>query len=266
MGSMLKAWRRWLVVVFLASAASAQAAPLRFLTHELPPMNFATSGGISGFSVELVRELMKRTGIDGPIEMMPFVRAYRTALDSPNTVVFFTSRTAEREQLFAWVGPIANVRNEFFVRRGSNIKIEQMADLRRAKAILVHRGSNNEQSLRRLGFNNLELVNRPEDAVRLMANTAHADSLGFITSMVVPETLKKYGLAPDLIKPVFLAHQLQAYLAFSLKTPANVVERFQDALDKMKRDGSFDTLYHKWLPLDTPPGITPEAAIDRLAH
>jgi polar amino acid transport system substrate-binding protein len=38
------------------------------------------------------------------------------------------------------------------------------------------------------------------------------------------------------------------YLAFSRKTPDEVVRRWQAALDDLKKDGTFARLFAKWLP------------------
>ena len=39
-----------------------------------------------------------------------------------------------------------------------------------------------------------------------------------------------------------------AYIAFSPSTPDSVILNWQQALDSMKRDGSFALIYSRWLP------------------
>lgn len=250
--------------IAIANAAPA-SPPLQFITHELAPLNFSDNGKPVGFCVDLVRELSKRTGTQAPIMMMPFVRGYHTATTTPNVGLFFTTRTADREALFSWVGPIATTRNDFFVRADSALKVDSVDDLRKVKTILVHRGSHNEQALVRLGFKNVVPFNRPEEGVRLLAENLYADAVLLLTSAAVPQALKKYKLDQNAVKPVFLARKLQGFIAFSKGTPPDVVERYQSELDGMKRDGSFDALHLKWMPTESPPGIKPEPNIDNLA-
>ncbi len=255
-----------LLLAGLQGLALAAPPPLQFITHELPPLNFSDNGKPAGFCVDLVRELSLRAGVRAPVSIMPFARAYVVATSTPNVALFFTSRSSEREALFSWVGPIANVRSDFYVRADSAIVVNKLDDLRAVKAIITHRGSHNEEALKRLGFKNVVAVNRPEEAVRMLAENLYGDAALLITSAVVPQSLKKYGQPPNAIKPVYLARKLQGFIAFSKGTPADVVARFQAALDGMKRDGSFDALQQKWLIADAAVGNKPEQDIDNLAR
>ena len=63
---MAKCINRWLCVLLVVLCAPVEAQ-LRLLTEDAPPMSFLREGEPSGFSVEVVRALLARTGdsVDG---------------------------------------------------------------------------------------------------------------------------------------------------------------------------------------------------------
>ena len=81
-------------------------AELRLLTEQAPPTSFLRDGQPEGYAVEVVRELIRRTGSQARIELLPWTRAYFLAKSEADTGLFSVVRTAEREALFQWVGPI----------------------------------------------------------------------------------------------------------------------------------------------------------------
>jgi polar amino acid transport system substrate-binding protein len=238
--------------------ASADATAIQFFTHEFPPFNFTRNGEITGLAADVVRELQRRNNIQAPFEVVPFVRGYMTATSTPDVALFFVTRDAQREKLFQWVGPIANVPTNFYARSGATVKISSMDDARRAPVIFVQRSGHPEQLLNKLGFSNLHVTNSVSDEIRMMLLPGNENTLALVVSAVVPNTLKQLGLPADTLQPIYEVDKLQGYIAFSKGTAPTVVAQFQKALDDMKRDGTFGVIYAKWFPHDKPPGIKPE--------
>lgn len=243
-------------------AASADAPQLQFITHEFPPLNFNQNGEVAGLAADVVRELQRRNDMHAPFAMMPFSRAYMMALTTPNVVLFFATRDTEREKLFQWVGPIANVSASFYAPSGSSIKIDSLSDAKRIQAIIVQLGGHPEQTLRKLGFTNLRAVNSTRDAIRLLLLPENKNALALLTSVVVPDTLNQLELPADAIQPIYTLDKLQAYVAVSKGTSPAVVRDLQKTLDDMKRDGTFATIHAKWLPHEKPPGVKPDPNVD----
>lgn len=100
--------RRWLSALALGLLLPVQspAEPLRLYTEEYPPINFSDAGEPAGLSVELVRELARRSGLPITVTVVAWARAYGEARTRPDTGVFVAVRTVEHEPLFQWVGPI----------------------------------------------------------------------------------------------------------------------------------------------------------------
>ncbi|WP_414718884.1 substrate-binding periplasmic protein [Sulfuricella sp.] len=71
----------------------------------------------------------------------------------------------------------------------------------------------------------------------------------------IPAALKKIGSSMDDVKNAFTMSTDLVYIAFSKGTSPELVARWQDTLDEMKRDGTFAKIYATWLPAEIPPGI-----------
>jgi len=241
--------------------AAGNSAPLQFLTHEFAPMNYTENGEVVGLCTDIVKELQRRTGLTASFTMLPWPRAYKIASSSPNVAIFFIAQTEDRRPLFDWVGPIVNVPAGFYAKTGSTLRLENVADAKKAKMIIVHHESHLEEILIKLGFTNLLSVNSPEDAVRILM-LSDDDTLMLLTSAPVHLILKKHGYPDNAIKEIMVARRSQGYLGISKGTPPDVAKRMQKALDDMKRDRTFDKLYQKWLPNEVAPGLVAEAEFD----
>jgi polar amino acid transport system substrate-binding protein len=61
------------------------------------------------------------------------------------------------------------------------------------------------------------------------------------------------GVPVSAFEPVLPIAEALQFLAFSLDTSDDVVQRCQKALDEMKADGMFARIYKRWLPAAVPP-------------
>jgi ABC-type amino acid transport substrate-binding protein len=99
-------------LAFIGLTTPLYASPiddLNFYTEQYPPYNMKVGGEKQGISIEILREVLDaadtKKGISD-VEVVPWARGYKTALNKPDTVLFSTTRTAAREDKFIWVGPI----------------------------------------------------------------------------------------------------------------------------------------------------------------
>jgi polar amino acid transport system substrate-binding protein len=116
------------------------------------------------------------------------------------------------------------------------------------------------QLLEKLGFTNLEPVPKPETMVKMAVNGRAP--LMFVGNVTLPDLLEKAEAKRSDVELLYTVTSIQTYIAFSLGTPKEVVTAWQGALDAMKRDGSYNAIYAKWLPGETPTKIKPDPAIN----
>jgi polar amino acid transport system substrate-binding protein len=238
---------------FAASAQATQAAGLKILTEESPPLNFIKDGEITGLATEVVQEVRKRTGTSGKIRLVAWQEGYQALSEQPDVALFSTVMTAERKPLFQWVGPLAVLDTNLYALKGSGIAIANLDDARKVDRIATVAKYYSDQILAKEGFTNTQSYPNREATVRALLDGKV--QLLASSNLGMPAALKKMGGSMDDVETAFTLSTDLFYIAFSKGTSPQRVARWQDALDEMKRDGSFAKIYAKWLPAENPPGI-----------
>ncbi|WP_068824805.1 substrate-binding periplasmic protein [Pseudomonas sp. BMS12] len=250
---------RWLGCLFaLCLVGVCRGETLQLYTEEYPPLNFAREGRPTGMAVDLVRELLERTGDGARISLVPWARAYREAQGEAGSGVFVTMRTTERESLFKWVGPVAVVITSFYALKDSGIAIESLEQAATLESIAVPRQWYSYQELRSRGLDNLYVVSGPRQMMDMLRH--RRVPVVVADNVTLANLLALGGLRPEDVEPLHGFLRSEAYIAFSPATDDRVIAKWQQALDSMKVDGSFALIYRRWLPgpeipaglLDTP--------------
>lgn len=236
-----------------AQAAAAETTGLKILTAENPPLNFIKDSEITGLATEVVGELVKRTGTGGKIRLVAWPKGYQALLEQPNIALFSTVMTSERKNLFQWVGPLVVQDTNLYALKGSRIEIANLDQARKVNRIATVTKYYSEQMLKQEGFTNTQSYPDRETTVRRLLDGTVQLLASSNTEM--PAALKKTGTSMDDVKNAFTVSTDLVYIAFSKGTSPELVARWQDALDEMKRDGTFAQIYARWLPGEIPPGI-----------
>lgn len=249
-------WASRLLLAGFILNTPAWSASLRLLTEESAPFNFTQDGRLTGLFVEVVQEIQRRLGNKDQIESIPWARGYRLALTEPNVVLFSTARNPEREHRFQWVGPVQTSICSLFAKRGASMQVASLSDAKAASSILVPREWDAYDHLINLGFTNLAQTNTPEQMVKMLL--VGRAPLMFTMRTGIRGLLERAGAGTDEVEEVYIAYKAQSYIAFSQKAPPEIVRQWQQALNKMKEDGSFAAIYERWLPGERPPDMKPD--------
>jgi polar amino acid transport system substrate-binding protein len=224
---------RALLLLLALYAGAASAAGLRLLTESYPPFNMMQDNNqIGGLSTEIVRELFRRAGESYTIEIMPWIRAFNTAVLENNTCVYSTTRTDNREHQFKWVGPLLS--NPWVLYAGpASPKIGLNIESVRRYKIGGYNGDAVAQSLIARGFN-VELT--PSDDLnprKLMAGRIDFWATGKYLGNYL---LKQQNLSQ--IKPVMVFNTAFMYLACNLHVDDKTIFHLNMVLQDMQQDGS----------------------------
>ena len=233
--------------VGMTMALSVSAQSLNILCENDPPLQFRdVKGNLSGYTVELVREIQKRVGNQDEIKMVPWARGYNMIQKYPNVVLFQMSRSPEREKLFNWVGPVHELVYGLYARADSEITLSSFEEAKTVRSIGVYREDIRHQMLVRAGFTNLAVANdNSANVVQLMRGLI--DLLATSSTTYAEEALAS-GFKPSDLKLVLPLHTSQNYQAMSKDMPPKVVESWNAALEAMRNDGSVDKLSRKYFP------------------
>lgn len=234
-----------------------KTAQLTIYCEEDQPREFLTKdGALSGMSVEIVREIQKRVGNTDQIKMVPWARGYTEIQNQPNVVLFSMARNAERNTMFQWVGPIDEISYAFYAKSGSPIVIKSLEDAKKVKSIGVIKNEIRELFLKKAGFTNLvEADDTAQNYKKLV--TGRIDLLPASSDPTELESkTKEIGLKATDFKNVYVFTKTQLYVAMSKETSANLVKSWNEALDAMKADGTYEKIFRKYFPQKALPGPT----------
>jgi polar amino acid transport system substrate-binding protein len=241
-----------LLALLLGSQTAHASAGISVVTEELPPYNMTVDGKLTGMGTEVVQAVLDELGEAARIQSMPWARAYDIALNSENVLIYSIARTPRREALFKWVGVIAPTRWYLFSLPGTQFDLKSLEDARKYQIATVKEDVG-EQYLISKGFvvgRNLQSSNKYEHNYQKLkagrvdlwiSNELNAHYLvrqasGNPNETAVPQlNLDDLGGANGL------------YMAFSRNTPDEVVERFRQALKRVRADGRYDAIAAKWL-------------------
>ncbi|MCU1718268.1 substrate-binding periplasmic protein [Pseudomonas sp. 5P_3.1_Bac2] len=236
----------WLLMcVCLLVARSALAAELQMLTEDYRPLSYMDNGKPTGMAVNVVEQLMKRTGDAAKIEIMPWTRGYYRAQHEANTALFATVRTPRREALFQWVGPITLGETGIYTRRGSGLQLRSLADVERLGTIAVPKQWYSYEYLSEMGVRGLYGVPTPQHMVRMFKYGRIAVLVA--NNMVLEEMLAQQGMRSADVELQFTFIDNNSYIAFSKGTDTAVVQRWQMALQGLIEDGTLARIHHQWL-------------------
>ena len=230
--------------MFLLAAHSALSSELTILTENLPPLNYLENDVLVGPSVEIVKEIQRRVGSNEPIQVYPWARAYKIALEEKNVILFGMTYTKVREDKFKWVGPIATKRDILVAKKGSGIKINSLEDAKKVKRIGTLRDDTREHLLKSHGFTNLESVSDEQLNAKKLA-------LGRIDlwAIKIPGLRTVCDLAGvdyTEFEEVYHLREIDLMIAFSKKTSDSILQKWRDAFNEMVADGTIARIHNKW--------------------
>jgi len=222
------------------TASATAAVKLKIYTENSPPANYLDKGQLKGMSVDIVREILYRLNLPDDIQAVPWARGYTLALTQPNIALFSTTRLPQREKLFKWVGPLYSQTWGFYAKRDSTIQVSSMAQAKTVSRIGTYYKDAKEQYLRANGFLNLVSTNKNLSNIRhIMDGTI---DLWVSSDFNMPYLARQAGLDPAQFKLVFPFKNVQNYIAFSNQTSDFMVDLWQQTLDNIKQDGTYDRL------------------------
>ena len=241
------------LLVLLATAIvylpNTFAAKITVVTEEMPPYNFKDekSRSITGMSTEIVKEILRRSHLDYSIELYPWAKSYRLAQDNPNVAIYSIARSADREKKFKWVGAVA-LRTVYLykLKDRTDLNVKKLDDLKPYKLGGIRDGVRTQYLVDR-GFTVETVSDDANNIIKLQTKKIDAFPADELALAALSEKHGfDYGSMEKLMKLDEVSGSL--YLAFSLKTPDETVEKCRAALESMKKDGVFDRLAAKWQP------------------
>lgn len=239
---------RGLWILAWAFGTSALATDFDIVTENHPPVQFEAQGEVKGSATQIVRLLLSRAQLSGRIRVMPWARAFKTALGDENVLIYSMLRSAAREAHFHWIGPVARVNPSLLkLSKRQDIQVSRLSD---AKPYLIGimRDSYAHDYLLKLGFSekdSMHLMGTVSEQVRLFAN-GKVDLL-LTDPLVVRQKLNALGYAHlglDTVLPI-PEKARDLYLAASINTEKGKLKQLRQAWEVLIKQPEYSHLYRQ---------------------
>lgn len=240
-------------LALLSVVSEAVSSPrIEVVTEELPPYNMTVLGRVTGLSTEIVQAVMRHAGVEAPVQVMPWARAYDRALTVPNVLIYSIVRTPEREAAFQWVGEIAPMKWYLFSLAERPVHLKSLDEARGHQIAAVNMDVGQQYLISR-GFKpgfEVQSTNRYETNYQML-KVDHVE-LWISNELNALYLTRRNGEDPAkaLIRSLEL-HELNGEgginMAFSNGTPAPLVASFRQGLAAIKADGTYDAIVRHWL-------------------
>jgi polar amino acid transport system substrate-binding protein len=211
-------------------------------------LQYYENGESKGPSIEILQAILKEAQFEAKVEFMPWVRAFATASNNPNTLILSMIKTPERENDFHWLIKVSNLTRVFI---SLTSKPENYVDnIRQAKQKLVAivKGSAGYKELTLHGFSehkNLYVVPEGELEVTLLENgrvdLVYGDPVN-VNNVLKNRGRSDVGISYKEIEP---ENQRSSYIAISKTTDLKIVNRLQQAARKFEKTAEYAQLLIK---------------------
>ena len=241
-----------LILLISFSLFASKTQNIKIYTEHYPPYNMKSiSGKLKGSSVEVLKAVLKELNSTQTIQnvkLRSWTKSYKIAKKRKNTMVFSTTRTKSRENLFKWVGPIATTTVGVLAPKNKKIIIDKISNFNRYKigvvlddvgeALLLEANVDKSnfsyvkgedainQSFTKLEENKIDMF-----AYNLNVAFANAEMEGF--------DISKYEI-------IYTLKVGELYFAFNKNTDDKVIKQWQNALDMVKENGTYEKIQSKY--------------------
>lgn len=237
----------FILFTILSGHVFGEDQSLQILTEEWAPFNYQENGVLTGFSTEIVKQILARLGRNEPIQVNPGSRSIYILDNEPYAMFFSLYRTEEREAKYHWVGPLASGSISFYKRKGDALDVNSLEDAKRVRSVSCRYAGLIPGLLEELGFDNLDNTAKDSYNVYEKILLGRNDLAISDTEPGVRYVLKKLGYPLDsLTRTPVVIFDADLYIAFSKDTPDEEINQWQILLDEMKADGTYDKIADKY--------------------
>ena len=240
-----------IILGVILTIPQALAVQLNIVTEHLPPYQFKENKNITGFASEIIKAALATTPYNYTINIYPWSRAYNMALKKENTCIYSIARNQERENSFKWVAPIAKTTTYFIgLTKNKSIKLNTLADAKNYVTAVI-KNDITHQFLVFKGFKEFEhffVVNSTDSLLKLLTRRKNIDLI-LVDDLTLTYRAKLIGEDPKKYS-AFIPLQkspLVFYLACSNLTDDKIVKNLENAIDKIKKNGTYRKIIHHWL-------------------
>lgn len=223
-----------------------RAGEYQVVTEEWAPYNYQENSQLTGMTTEIVRAIMALTGDDFEVLLQPSMRATQVLRTRSKTIMFSLFRTAERESLYKWVGPIVEESIHAY-QLASTPPVNSLEQLLHAPQITTRHAGLVPQMLQSLGFKNLDKSATESKLLYRMLLAGRTNIIVGDTDAGVAYYSRQLNIAPGTLRKIPIElYRSSLYIAFSLDSDDEVVAAWAKALEQLRRSGEVERIQRRY--------------------
>jgi len=243
MQNFYKLFSKIAIFVMIALPISASySEPLEVVTENWRPYNYEEAGVVKGVSTQIVKKILDNSDINYTINVYPWARSYKMALEKENILIYTIIRIPQREKLFKWVCPLGKggTTSLYRLKSQKNVHIETIADAKKYY-IITNLNSMDHIWLKENGFTKLQIPSAVENALKMIFGK-RAPLIAF-DSTVMQKECQNAGYDPgDLVKVIQL-FKTPPYMALSKQTSDKIFQQLKNSYDQLNKSHKINLEY-----------------------
>jgi polar amino acid transport system substrate-binding protein len=235
------------VLFFLLLGTLARAEQYQIVTEEWAPYNYQENGQLTGMNTEIVRAIMALTGDDFEIVVLPSMRTTHMLQTRPKTIMYSMFRTAEREALYKWAGPLVEESIHPYQLANAPQPVTSLEQLLHAPRITTRHAGLVPKMLESMGFNNLDKTATTSMQLYRMLLADRTDIIVGDTDAGVAYYSRRLNIAPGTLRRIPLElYRASLYIAFSRDSDDKLVARWASALEQLRHSGELARIQRRY--------------------
>jgi len=231
----------------LLSGTVVRAEQYQVVTEEWAPYNYQENNQLTGMTTEIVRAIMALTGDDFEMVLLPSMRTTRTLSSRPKTIMYSLFRTAQREPLYKWVGPVVEDSIHAY-QLASSPPVNSLEQLLHAPQITTRHAGLMPDMLQSLGFNNLDKSAAENLQLYRMLLAGRTPIIVGDTDAGVAYYSRQLHIAPGTLRQIPIElYRSTLYIAFSRDCDDKLVAAWASALEQLRQSGELARIQRRYL-------------------
>lgn len=235
-----------LIVIFMIPVNLTGAEKIIFAVADFPPYQYVENGASAGICPDIVREISKQLGFEVEFQQLPWKRALRDVTRGDITGLVAVYKTEERAGFLYFTSEtILTVKNIIIAKKGSNIKVSSLDDLKNKVVGVANEHSygaefDSYQGLKKEYANTLTDLLKMLDKGRMDVVATYNGPFYF--------TSKNLGMKENF-EVLHVISEDPVYIGISKamgKKGEALANQFSDILSRMKSEGTSQKIIEKY--------------------
>lgn len=235
--------------VILLTNLDVYAKTISIVTEHLVPFQYQEGDTVTGYTTEVVKAVVEKSGFESAIEVHPWSLSYSVAKKEKNTCIYSMARVPERESSFQWIGRLTYTASSFYSLNKKKIDIKTIDDARKYRIAVLEEDVAHHYLLSK-GFiegENLYALDNYKSLLTLLEVENRRIDLVIIDDNLIKFRFKDINEMNKYKRHIRIKDlEQELYFACSNNTDDDVIKKLQESFTAFQRSEEFNKIKFAW--------------------